>query len=307
MPILLAGPTAVGKSAVALALAERLRGEIISVDSMQVYRGLDIGTAKPSLEERRRIPHHLVDILDLDQSFDASQFVARAPQAAAEIQARGRTPILCGGTGLYFKAFLEGLAVAPAADLELRRQLEATPVAALLEELRQRDPVSFEKIDHRNLRRIIRALEVIRLTGRPFSDLRQQATAAQDTAAPAVAGFFCLARGAEDLRTRLEARVDQMFRLGLVQETERLLAQGLAGNRTALQALGYRQVVEHLRGERALPETIALVKARTRQFARRQMTWFRCQAAARWVLLQPAQPLETVVDTLLALIAAPKA
>src|SRR5580698_1203828 len=156
-PIFIAGPTAVGKSAAALALAERIGGEIISVDSMQVYRGLDIGTAKPTTAERARLPHHLIDICDLREAFDAAQFVRLAQKGVEEIQARGRTPVFCGGTGLYFKAFLEGLGEAPPANEKLRAELEAAPLERLLDELQERDPATFEKIDRQNPRRVIRA------------------------------------------------------------------------------------------------------------------------------------------------------
>lgn len=298
-PLLLAGPTAVGKSEIALRLAEKLGGEIVSVDSMQVYRGLDIGTAKPTATEQRRVRHHLIDIVGLTEPFDAAQFVQHAEAAVAEIKARGRIPIFCGGTGLYFKAFLEGLGRTPPTDPSMRAQLEATPLAELLVELEQRDPVTFERIDRRNPRRIIRALEVIRLTGQPFSAQRV-AWAKPPLGASPAAGFFCFARSAADLRARIDARVDEMFRRGLLAETAALLPLGLEQNRIALQALGYRQAVEHLRGERPLDETIELVKVRTRKFAKRQMTWFRRQLAADWIHLQPGQDLEVVAERLAA-------
>ncbi|MEO5804470.1 MAG: tRNA (adenosine(37)-N6)-dimethylallyltransferase MiaA, partial [Verrucomicrobiota bacterium] len=171
-PIFIAGPTAVGKSAIALELAQRLDGEIISVDSMQVYRGLDIGTAKPTRAEREKIPHHLIDVANLDETFDAAKFCALAGKAVSEIRSRNRLPIFCGGTGFYFKAFLEGLGDAPPANLELRRALETTSLADLLEELKQKDGVTFDKIDRQNPRRVIRAVEVIRLTGKPVSEQR---------------------------------------------------------------------------------------------------------------------------------------
>src|SRR6266516_3845538 len=171
-PFLLAGPTAVGKSEIALLLAEKIGGEIISVDSMQVYRGMDIGTAKPSAAERERVAHHLIDLVEVTESFDAAQFVRYAQAAVEEIRAGGHTPIFCGGTGLYFKAFLEGLGEAPPADAELRNTLENTPPAELLKELKARDPATFERIDRQNLRRVIRAIEVIRLSGKPFSRQR---------------------------------------------------------------------------------------------------------------------------------------
>jgi tRNA dimethylallyltransferase len=304
--VFIAGPTAVGKSAVAMALAEKLGGEIISVDSMQVYRGLDIGTAKPSATERARVQHHLLDICDLHESFDAAQFVRLAHKAVEEIQGRGRTPIFCGGTGLYFKTFLEGLGDAPPADEKLRAELESTPLEQLLEELRERDPATFEKIDRQNPRRVVRAVEVIRLTGKPFS--AQQSRWGERHGEPALAeghqgsrgrsphqSLFCFTRSSADLHHRINVRVDEMFARGLVNETHGLLKHGLAENKFAMQAIGYRQVVEHLRGERGLAETVELVKIKTRQFAKRQLTWFRRHGNCHWIELPPG---ETVEETL---------
>jgi len=297
-PILIAGPTAVGKSEVALLLAEKLGGEIISVDSMQVYRGLDIGTAKPSPAERARVPHHLIDVADLAVSFDAAKFVTLANEAVAQIQSRGKVPILCGGTGLYFRAFLEGLGEAPPADAKLRAELEATPLADLLRELEQLDPATFARIDRQNPRRVIRAVEVIRLTGKPFSEQRADWNPASSIQHPASAAVG-LTRAPGDLRRRIDARVDQMFARGLVDEARRLLDQGLAQNPTAMQAIGYRQVVEHLRGESSLPETIELVKVRTRQFAKRQMTWFRGQMQANWITITADESAGAVAERVL--------
>jgi tRNA dimethylallyltransferase len=283
LPLFLAGPTAAGKSAVALELAERLGGEIISVDSMQVYRGMDIGTAKPTAEERRRVPHHIIDVANLSQPFDAAQFARRARQAADDIQARGRTPIFCGGTGFYFKVYLYGLGNAPASDARLRAELAAAPLAELLKELERADLDTFQKIDRQNPRRVVRAIEVIRLTGRPYSAQRADWAEAP---APSLSRCFGLMRPAGELRERIHGRVDEMFRRGLVAETEFLLSQGLEQNPTALQALGYRQAVEYLRGARSLAETMELVKIRTRQFAKRQLTWFRRQMRLEWLLFQ---------------------
>ena len=287
-PIFLAGPTAVGKSAVALTLAEKMGGEIISVDSMQVYRGLDIGTAKPSADERARVPHHLLDVCDLTAAFDAAQFIRLAQNAVAESQARNKTPIFCGGTGLYFKAFLAGLGEAPPADAELRAELEAVPLGELLHELRALDPAAYEKIDRQNPRRVVRAVEVIRLTGKKFSEQRAEWKSVEPKAqSPKSKVIFCFTRPPEDLHRRINVRVDEMFARGLVDETCGLLQRGLAENKFALQAIGYRQVVEHLRGEHDLAETIALVKIRTRQFAKRQLTWFRRQGNCEWIELRP--------------------
>jgi tRNA dimethylallyltransferase len=338
-PVLLAGPTATGKSEIALRLAEQLGGEIISADSMQVYRGLDIGTAKPSPADRARVPHHLIDVCDLTESFDAAQFARLAHRTVAEIQSRGHLPVLCGGSGLYFKAFLEGLGEAPPADAGLRAELEAAPLESLLAELRERDPATFEKIDKKNPRRIIRAVEVIRLTGKPFSAQqsrwRKTFPEARSADIP-VCGFtghscpvsaeaeavspphglatgkspepadknvcptsiIVFTRSTDDLRARINTRVDAMFKRGLVDETRELLKHGLAENKTAMQAIGYRQVVEHLRGERSLAETIELVKIRTRQFAKRQLTWFRAQKNLEWIELKPDEALENCAQNI---------
>jgi tRNA dimethylallyltransferase len=298
--LLLAGPTAVGKSEIAVLLAEQLGGEIISVDSMQVYRGMDIGTAKPSSAERARVPHHLIDVADLTKPFDVARFIELAHRAVADIQGRGRLPFLCGGTGLYFKAFLEGLGQAPPTDAALRAVLAATPLPELLRELAERDPVTYERIDRQNPRRVIRAIAVIRLTGQPFSSQRANWQPSPLASCPSLP-CFGLARSAADLRQRIDARVDGMFRRGWVAETEQLLLRGLAQNQIALQALGYRQIVEHLRGERSLPDTIELVKLRTRQFAKRQMTWFRRQLPLTWINLEPDASAEAVVKTIAAL------
>jgi tRNA dimethylallyltransferase len=296
-PILLAGPTATGKSEIALLLAEKLGGEIISADSMQVYRGLDIGTAKPSPADRARVPHHLIDILDLTGSFDAAQFTRLAKMAVAEIQSRNKIPIFCGGTGLYFKAFLSGLGEAPPANPELRTELETASFEALLRELRERDPAAYEKIDKQNPRRVIRAVEVIRLTGKKFSEQRAEWKSAVQSPKPE--NFFAVSRQPDDLRQRVDARVDAMFARGLVDETRELLKHGLEQNKTAMQAIGYRQVVEHLRGERSLPETIELVKIRTRQFVKRQLTWFRRQLDPEWIELKPDEPSAAIAAGLL--------
>jgi tRNA dimethylallyltransferase len=280
--IFLAGPTAVGKSEVAMELAGRVNGEIISVDSMQVYRGMDIGTAKPSLEDRQRVPHHLIDILDMNQGFDAAQFVRLAEEAVKEIQSRGRVPIFCGGTGLYFKAYLEGLPAMPPYDPEMRAQLIAMPLEELLRELAERDPATFETIDRKNARRVVRAVEIVRLTGKVREKVGQSVVNRPKSP------MFGLVRPTSELIERIHRRVDEMFRMGLVEETKGLLENGLRENQTALQALGYRQVVEHLDGERGLAETIELVKIRTRQFAKRQLTWFRRQMGLEWVTLSPS-------------------
>ncbi len=300
-PVFIAGATAVGKSEVAFRVAQRLNGEIISVDSMQVYRGLDLGTAKPSVAERARVPHHLIDVTELNEPFDAARFRELAQGAVREMQRRGRVPVFCGGTGLYFQAYLCGLGHAPPANRALRARLEATPMQALLDELERGDAAGFATMDRQNPRRVIRAVEVLRLTGRPPSELR----AAWPPSPVVTARFFVLHREPGDLRRRIETRVDRMFARGLVQETRTLLDRGLRDNPTAMQALGYRQVVEHLEGERSLEATLALVKIRTWQFARRQRTWFTRQLRARWLHVAQDEPTETTASRLESMIAQP--
>jgi tRNA dimethylallyltransferase len=299
--VFILGPTAAGKSELALRLAQKIGGEIISVDSMQVYRGLDIGTAKPSLAERAQTPHHLIDVAGLAEMFDAAQFVERAKIAAREIQARGHTAIFCGGTGLYFKAYLEGLGEAPPADLKLRAELEATPREALLKEIELKDPVLYAQMDRQNFRRILRALEVIRLTGQPYSSQRarwNRQTANDPAAEGSKPLVFGVQRPAEDLYPRINERVDRMFAAGLVAETEALLAQGLEQNRVAMQAIGYCQVAAHLRGELGLAETIDLIKRKTRKYAKRQMTWFRYQLPVTWLDAAGENSGEAMLETL---------
>ena len=292
-PIYIAGPTASGKSAVALELAARLGGEIISVDSMQVYRGLDIGTAKPTPRERAQIPHHLIDVRDVNEPFDVAQFLRLASEAAPDIASRGRVLIYCGGTGLYFNALACGVGEAPGSSTEIRAELESAPLPKLLEELASADPETFARIDQSNPRRVVRAIEVIRTTGKPYSEQRSKWNREHSGA------WFGLARVREDLARRINARVDAMFAAGLVEETQELLKRGLEENRTAMQAIGYRQVVEHLRGERDLQTTIDLVKQKTRQFAKRQATWFRNQLELRWIEVNEDATAEEIAGEIL--------
>jgi tRNA dimethylallyltransferase len=290
------GPTATGKSELAILLAEQLNGEIISVDSMQVYRGLDIGTAKPSAPDRARVPHHLIDIVDINAEFNVARFVGLAQQSIQEIRQRGRVPVLCGGTGLYFKALFHGLGPAPARNAALRADLEKIPLPELLAELASCDPLTYQRIDRQNPRRVIRAVEVIRVTGKAYSLQRADWSLQPEGAYEAV--IFGITRNPADLQCRIDTRVGAMFNQGLVAETKKLLEAGLANNPTALQALGYRQVVDYLRGVRSLSETIALVKLRTRQFAKRQMTWFRRQLPVQWIKAEAADAPAQIIAQL---------
>lgn len=248
---------------------------------MQVYKGMDIGTAKASLVERQSVPHHLIDILDLRETFSAADFVRLANHALQEIIARGRQPIFCGGTGLYLKAWLHGLGEAPAANPEIRAQLEKEPLDMLLQELEQADPVCYSSIDRRNARRVVRALEVIRITGQPFSS--QKSNWKDIELGQNKAFCFGISREKEELAQRIHLRVDRMFESGLVEETKNLLNRGLLQNPAAVSALGYRQVIDYLDGRISLMEAIDLTKIKTRQFAKRQLTWFRHQMNICWL------------------------
>lgn len=271
--IYLTGATASGKSALAMHLAKRLGGEIISVDSMQVYCGLNIGTAKPSAEEQAEVPHHLIDVAQLSEAFDAAQFVRLAKSASESISSRGRIPIFCGGTGLYFRALMEGLGNSPPSDELLRDELSLLPFESLVAELKIKDPKAAKQIDLKNPRRVLRAVEVIRLTGRPYSEQR----IGWDKLKRAPENLFCINREVDVLNQRIHKRVDEMFSLGLIEETQILIKQGLRDNRNACQALGYRQVLDLLDGELSLESVIDKVKIKTRQFAKRQRSWFRNQ------------------------------
>lgn len=268
------GPTASGKSAVALALARHLDGEIVSCDSMQVYRGLEIGTAKPTAEERAAVPHHLIDILDLPEPWDAARFVTAADAAIRAILARGRLPILCGGTGLYAKVLLYGLpmqASDPDVAAAIWRQYQAEGLAPLLAELAARDPAAADRT-RTNYRRVLRAVEIVRLTGQPLPTTTA-------TTPPSYAGpQFVLMPSPALSEARIAARTRAMLDAGWIDETERLVARGLLQTPTAAQALGYPQIAAWLRGPRTDPDalTAALIIA-TRQYAKRQRTWFRHQ------------------------------
>lgn len=291
-PCFLVGPTAVGKTTVALELARRLDAEIVSADSMQVYRGMDIGTAKSPSAERAAVPHHLIDVVEVSERFDVARYVTLANAAIADIQHRGKTPLIVGGTGLYLRALTEGLSEAPDADPALRAELEAMGREGVLEELRRIDPEAAGRIGPHNFRRLVRALEICRLTGRKNSELRREWDPSR---LPLMHG---LDRDRADLYARCDMRVEAMFRAGLVDEVRSLLPRGLAENTTARQALGYKEVIVHLRGETTLEETIALVKTRTRQFAKRQLTWFRHQARVEWIHVAADEDLKDAIKCL---------
>ena len=296
--IYITGATASGKSALAMRLANTLGGEIISVDSMQVYCGLNIGTAKPSAQEQNEIQHHLIDVAQLSEAFDAAQFVSLAQQALKLIWKRGRVPIFCGGTGLYFRALIEGLGESPPGDESLRDELAQMPIESLVTELSIKDPEAAKQVDLKNPRRVLRAIEVIRLTGRPYSEQR----IGWNNVDKAPQNLFCISRDVDVLNQRIHKRVDEMFNQGLVEETQTLIKKGLRNNRNACQALGYRQVLDLLDGKLDLENVVHQVKTKTRQFAKRQRSWFRNQMKCKFLEWSDEENLNSFSEQLLAKI-----
>jgi tRNA dimethylallyltransferase len=276
--IAVVGPTGSGKSDLAVNLALELNGEVINADAMQFYRGMDIGTAKITDAERRGVPHHLLDILEVTQEASVSQFQEQARALIADIHSRGKRAILAGGSGLYVRAALDVLDF-PGTDPLVRQQLEADLAkngqAVLLDRLQEVDPVSAGRLS--DARRIIRALEVHHITGRPFSSFMPQREYFQ----PAVQ--IGLAVDREELRDRLAQRVHRMVDSGLLAEVQRLDAQGLRQGKTASRALGYSQFLRVIDGEWSVPEAVEDTTVATRQFARRQLTWFRGDPRIHWL------------------------
>ena len=274
--IILTGPTASGKSSIALKLAERINGEIVSLDSIAVYRGMDIGTAKPTAADRLRVPHHLLDVVSPSDEFSAAQYLALATTCAHDILARGNRPLFVGGTPLYLKALLYGFDPGPPADWEFRKAVEEDirihGINALHQRLQQVDPLSAHRLPATDTRRITRALEVAYLTGSPISHRQTQFEQHPPLAA---VKLFAIAWPREALHQRIETRVNKIFEIGLVDEVAGLLRDHETLSRTAASAVGYRETIEHLQQGTPLKTTIQSVIYHTRQLARRQETWFR--------------------------------
>ena len=287
-PILaIVGATATGKSALALELAEALEGEIINADALQVYRGFDIGTAKPGAAERARVPHHLIDILEPHERYSAGDFARRARDTIEEIRSRGRLPIVVGGSGLYLRALFEGISPIPPGDPEvrerLRERLEAEGLPALAAELRERDPETAARLPGGDTQRILRALEVVLVSGEPLSAyISRQPFGAQRIEAIRVG--LTLPRGI--LYDQIVGRVAQMVQKGWVEEVASLLSRGLSPGLPAFQAIGYRQLAQYLEGTWSLDRAIAETIRATRRFAKRQETWFRKETDITWFSAQ---------------------
>jgi tRNA dimethylallyltransferase len=280
--ILLMGPTGAGKSALAVALAEALPIELVSVDSAQVYRGLDIGTAKPDAALRARVPHHLLDLRDASESYSVGDFLRDARQVMTEIRARGRTPLLVGGTMLYFRALQGGLAHLPPRDADFRAALAARAAQAgwpaLHAELARVDAVAAARIEPRDGQRIERALEVAFVTGRPLSALQREDLRQADV--PAHLKIVLRPTERQWLHERLARRLAQMMEQGLLAEVEGLYARRLPASCAALRTVGYRQLLEHVAGRATLAEALDRALIATRQLAKRQLTWLRTEPTA---------------------------
>ncbi|MGH2681335.1 MAG: tRNA (adenosine(37)-N6)-dimethylallyltransferase MiaA [Actinomycetota bacterium] len=277
----LVGPTASGKTEAALAVAEALGAEILSIDSMLVYRGMDVGTAKPSAAQRARVPHHLLDLVEPSDPFSVAAFQSAARAASVGVRRRGAQPLLVGGSGLYFRAVVDDLEI-PGTDPVVRGALEGEAAALGMERLHRRlaelDPVAAAKIDPGNVRRIVRALEVAAITGRPFSSF----AAAWESYGPDRVRAAGIRLPPEELTARVEGRVQAMLADGWLAEVERLVGGGFGGWLTASQAIGYAELARHLIGELSLEDAVRQTVKRTRTLARRQMAWFRRDPRIRW-------------------------
>lgn len=298
--LLLLGGTAVGKSAVALPLAERLAAEILSIDSMQVYRRMDIGTAKPTPDDRRRVRHHLIDVAEPSEAFSVARFVAAADAAIADAAARGRAVLAVAGTPLYLMALLYGLFDGPSADPAIRDRIRSRAARegadALHAELAAVDPPAAARIHPNDLRRIERALEVFERTGRPISEQQQQWSRPPRYSYRAIG----LRRTREDQSRRINARVRQMVAAGLVDEVRGLLAEPAGLSEQAAAAVGYAEIIRHFRGELSLDETVEAIKINTRRLAKSQRTWFRRVPDVRWFDLAVSDDDSTLIDLLTA-------
>jgi tRNA dimethylallyltransferase len=281
--LVICGPTGVGKTAVAIEVAERLEGEIVSADSRQIYRYLDIGTAKPTPEERQRIPHHLVDMADPDRQFTAADYGELARKAVRDIIERGKRPIVCGGSGLYLYALTEGFFEGPPADPEIREELEAVAardgVGHLHQMLSELDPEAGERIGPHDKVRIVRALEVLRICGKPISLLQREGSyPAQEFEFVKVG----LTQPRQELYKKIDERVDKMIEGGLLDEVRSLRERGYDPELVPLKTVGYQEIFDHLEGRFPLEKAIELIKRNTRRYAKRQLTWFRKDKEIRW-------------------------
>lgn len=298
--LILTGPTAVGKSAVALKLAQKLKTDIISADSAQVYRGLDIGTAKPSLEEQRMVKHHLIDIVDPDQNYSAADFQKPADAIIEELWKSEKLPFMVGGTGLYIKAVTDRYAFGPkGADSAIRAAFEELINREGLDQLYRRlktvDPQAATKIHPRDRKRIVRALEVYEQDGKPISG-QEAMTGRADS--PYRLIFFALYMERDALYEKIEQRVDLMLKKGFLREVESLLERGYDQDCPGMQILGYRQLLSYLQGSMNWEITVAEIKKQTRNYAKRQLTWFRREKEIKWIEINNMSSINDIAENI---------
>jgi len=295
--LIIAGPTAVGKTDASLLLAQEMGAEIVSADSMQIYRGMDIGTAKPTPEQRALVYHHMIDIVDPAQPYSVGDYLRDARNAIDGILQSGGAPIVVGGTGLYIRALMRGLLHGPPADMELRERLlrkeSENGEGALYADLARLDPESAIKIHPNDLRRTVRALEVFYLRDRKLSDLQKAHAFQEKTHA---FRLLFLVRGRPELYPRIERRVGQMIEQGLEAEVKGLMLKGYGSDLTSMQAIGYSHFIDYFNGRASFEETVELLKRDTKRYAKRQFTWFRREPEARWVDITGLENPEEIVQ-----------
>lgn len=292
--IVITGPTASGKTEVAVRTAQLIDGEIVSADSMQVYRHLSIGTAKPSASELQGVPYHLIDHVDPNDQYNLGRFVSEATSEIAGIRSRNRAPIICGGTGLYIRGLLYGIMEEGEVDLEVRNKLfareSAEGLGTLFDELREIDPVSAERYGSNDRQRILRALEVFYSTGKVFSTLHNQ----REVQPSYASSYAVVLRHERDvLYERINFRTDRMVESGLIEEVDRYLTSGFSTENPAIRAMGYSEFIEYRKGMRSLDSAMDSMKQKSRNYAKRQLTWFRSMKSAQWLDCQNVSTEET--------------
>lgn len=297
--LVISGPTGIGKTALAMELAKHLPVEIVSADSRQIYRYMDIGTAKPSPEMRQQVPHHFIDILDPDEDYSAGKFGKEAREVIQEIFQRKKYPLVVGGSGLYIRALLQGFFQEDVKDVSLRHQLEARlkeeGAMTLFHELQKVDPIAAARTHPNNPRRVIRALEVYYATGIPISQLQKN----QPDPAPFPWEHLVLTMPRPQLYKQINQRVEEMFDMGLVEEVKRLLEMGYPPSLNALNSVGYKEVIAYLNKEMDLFTCKELVKRNTRRFAKRQFTWFRGQQDVRWLEIHQREDIPVLAERII--------